>query len=490
MIEKVCCRRKINLCKLNYEIKSKKNNRILTIINIILKQNLLIIKKLKFNIRLLLKNIDNKDLYNKNLELNFLFFKVINYDWKYYFKILLCLNKSICRLYIFDESKDFKRKIHKISINNKQSFFEFKKEYHLEKNYLNINLNEYSIELKLINEIFEISGYVYKIVRFKTKYHVSIKYNIRDFINLIQKKIKIHSANFSDFTSLESRILNFYLRLAGTDTLLYQHGGVHGAQENMALDEMACVNATYFLNYGPMITSEKYYSVNKDASKFLPVGSMRLHTFHARKQKYHGYILDKNVNKNKKRRINILWISEGSSINTSSLWHQSEDVTRFRIQQKCITLLANKFETIQLIYRPIPDQVNLLATPYWIRDNYKNVSVDLYSDFFQLILESDIVITDTHSNTSWDETLVASKPLITYLNPSITQLNNEYAKLINKTFKWCKTEREFLNEIAILCADPEKYINDYSFETSDYFDNFLINSNIFENLSKKLGIIN
>lgn len=287
---------------------------------------------------------------------------------------------------------------------------------------------------------------------------------IRDHSIDVAKRIAEQSSPnaicFSALTSVNSRVLSTELRRLGFPTIYYQNGGIYGVHENPPLEEMAESQTDYFFAYGKGIHPNPN-SARTSTAEFVPTGSMRL---------FDLTLVRRFFGSNPKRaKLKVVWISEGTSLNTNSLWFQVEDTLRFDLQKKGLTLLASS-NKLEVIYRPIPSQAANLVTPSWIQKALPQVSVDDYSESRYLIRDADIVVCDVHCNTSWDEALVLGKPLIVYLDEEVTRLRPGYADVCEQSFVWRRKPADFLGELGKLAETPSKYLATYDKDPTSYLN--------------------
>jgi hypothetical protein len=190
-------------------------------------------------------------------------------------------------------------------------------------------------------------------------------------------------------------------------------------------------HADYFLSYGSGIHAPTSEALPTTA-RFVPVGSTRLEAMRKRWSKLHV----NNV-------FTVLWIAEISCANTVCSAWLVEDTTRFRLERECLELLNRN--NIKVIYRPFPADPKRQAMNTWLkRRRLKNVSVNRTARLDELIFRSDLVVTDTSSNTTWNEVLVIGRPLVLFCDPAQTLMNGDFKQDLEKVCCWCKSEEELL----------------------------------------------
>jgi len=310
-------------------------------------------------------------------------------------------------------------------------------------------------------ELFNIDEFAFELIKYLSVRSKSIKSHALKVANYINENVAIKAVMFYDCVNLVNIIICNYFNNINIKTYIYQNGGVYGAQVNQPLSDMVQNHANIFITYGDNI---KPINPSKETiSIFKPFGSLRLS----------DASLNSGLNLIKRGRSkkNILWVSEGTSHNTYSLWYQSEDVLRFKFQINAVKKLLT-LKNINFIFRPIPNQCSDLSTPDWIRENYSNSLVNITSRFVDLVSWADIVITDVHANTTWDEVLTLNKPLILYLNPQTTKLMPEYSRDLEGALVWCRDETSFLGELEKLSLDPNEYICRYNKNSSIYLSKY------------------
>lgn len=298
-----------------------------------------------------------------------------------------------------------------------------------------------------------------KIINKVTAQSRTILEHSRGVARRVAEEVSPSAVCFSEMSSMCSRALCQEFNRLDIPTIFYQNGGVYGTQENPAVEEMAQAYARYFFSYGPAIQprkTDKYGAV----TEFVATGSLRLHDLKA----LNAWWREKSGS-NKK--INVLWISEGTTRNTFGLWYQLEDVSRFELQRRGLGILA-RAQSAKIIYRPIPSQIATLITPDWLKKSFPRITIDDYSESRYLIASADIVICDVHSNSSWDEALACGKPMIVFVDEQVTLLRPEYVEAASKSCRWCSTPEAFLEELRSLSQCPQDYLRTYDRDPISY----------------------
>lgn len=270
---------------------------------------------------------------------------------------------------------------------------------------------------------------------------------------------------FSELTTLSSRVLCREFNRRGVPTICYQNGGVYGVQQNPLIEEMVQCHARYFFSYGPAIvpqSSERFATT----TGFVPAGSLRLHDI-----RLMNVALRQRAPAG--RKLEVLWISEGTTRNTLGLWYQTEDAQRFALQQQGLALLAAAPD-LRIVFRPIPSQVVELATPGWVAATLPAVVVDDYSESRYLIQRADLVVCDVHSNTSWDEALACGKPLLLFVDPAVTRLRADFMACLDDACDWARTPAAFLERLRAVARSPRDYLNQYRKSGDDYLARYAV----------------
>lgn len=268
------------------------------------------------------------------------------------------------------------------------------------------------------------------------------------FAKTILKKVHPHVACFFCITLLYERRFAFQCEKNNVPVVCYQHGGIgYNVQiqpKNEGLDP-AC--ADFVLSYG--VENPRTNAIFPVKAKFIPIGSARIEK-----------MLQKNTfYKKMDCKLKILWIAEESSNNTRYTTI-TEDTKRYKIQKDCLILLS-KNKANHIIYRPFRFQLFKDGTSTWIK-NENNLSLTIDSDtpLEELIINSDVVIVDISSMTTWGEVLCMKKPMILYFDPLQSPLAPFFIPDLEGACCWCKSDKELLIAINSLITNPETFLSE------------------------------
>jgi len=295
-------------------------------------------------------------------------------------------------------------------------------------------------------KVFDINIFPYIIPQIRTLVVQGLiisRYTDSFALHVIQKT-KPHIVCFFNITQLSERRFAYICEKKGIPTVCYQHGFGYnvGIQPGAEGCDQAC--ADFILSYGEgnRPRTNPLFPVK---AEFFPVGSARIENM-------------KKINPcrdlKKGRILKILWIAESTSHNTlvASL---TEDTKRYRMQKKCMSILSGK-NNIQVIYRPLISQLFFDGTSVWLRnEKISGISIDAFTPLEDLILDSDLVISDISSPTTWGEVLGLNKPMILYCDPKQTPIKESSIPDLDSACCWCKTEDGLLRIIKELGEDPD-----------------------------------
>tara|TARA_B100001964_G_C14236928_1_gene602923 strand:+ start:258 stop:2267 length:2010 start_codon:yes stop_codon:yes gene_type:complete len=256
--------------------------------------------------------------------------------------------------------------------------------------------------------------------------------------------------------------------MEGIPTVGIQHGGSVGTHVNNSLEVNELAFCDYYLTYGNGIKPLSDPVVAQKAG-LLAVGSPNI------EQRVFGCNSLKQLDN---ERIRVLWISEKSYGNTIGQDQRSEDTRRYLLQKKYLNLLG-ACDQLKVTFRPMSDTVKILGTVLYIeQEPHLSINVDTTSNMDNLLLNSDIVITDISSSTVWNETIAFQKPLILYCNPQQTPLMSHFKSDLELACCWCSTEDDFLDALQRLTVDGKEYVAELrKVDTSDYLQRYVVHCN-------------
>lgn len=321
------------------------------------------------------------------------------------------------------------------------------------------------LNIKLVDSSVDFSVELSEIATRMTLGAPQMVSHTRYIASQIVDSLRPRAVCFTGLTTLAERAVCDEFRRHGIPTIYYQNGGVYGTQRQPMIEEMIERHVDYFFAYGPNI-QPRSRDPNEVRTTFIATGSLRLHDMAA----MNTYLSRRNP---RPRPLRILWMSEGTTRNTKGYWYQCEDIRRFETQRAGLSILA-KNPKFDVTFRPIPSQVADLATPSWLREHRPSVTVDDYSEARYLIQAADVVICDVHSNTSWDESFICGKPFILFVDPSVTQLRDDFSSCLENACLWCRSTGEFLDQLQRLSADPSGFLANYRKATGNYLTRYAI----------------
>ena len=281
----------------------------------------------------------------------------------------------------------------------------------------------------------------------------------------ILKKIEPQIACFSCITILYERRFAFQCEKNNVPVVCYQHGGIgYNVQiqpKNEGLDP-AC--SDFVLSYG--VENPRTNAIFPVKAKFIPIGSSRIEK-----------MLQKSTFLKKMDcKLNILWIAEESSNNTRYATI-TEDIKRYKIQKDCLTILS-KNKANHIIYRPFGFQLFKDGTSTWIKnENIPSLKIDSDTPLDELIVNSDVVIVDISSMTTWGEVLCLKKPMILYFDPLQTPLAPFFIPDLESACCWCKSDKELFIAINSLITNSETFLSELKTkDTTSFIKKYILHN--------------
>jgi hypothetical protein len=238
-----------------------------------------------------------------------------------------------------------------------------------------------------------------------------------------------HTAWFS------SKRVAYHCRQRGIPVVVYQHGGAYFIQV-FAKDELSDLShADFILTYGDGIRP-RVKTISPPRATCLPIGSTRVEAY-ARK---FGARSTRN-----RRRINVLWVGEISSKNTTSIT-QIEDTQRYNLEKKCLILLSAATH-LKTTFRPYPSQTTFDGVCRLLMGTGSRVGIDIDTPLLELIAGSDAVIIDASCANTWLDVIALKRPLILFFDPRQTYQQRHFADDLEKVCLWTKSPESLLEAV-------------------------------------------
>lgn len=253
--------------------------------------------------------------------------------------------------------------------------------------------------------------------------------------------------------------LAFQARKRSIPTVCYQHGGTYGTHLLPKQDLLEQSQADYFLTYGPGVQADPH-AWRPATARHVPVGSARIAAMPAAKRPAKSSGLD------------VLWIGEISTRNTSGGDFQSEDTRRYRMQTAALQILAAQAR-LRVTFRPYPGK-EPDGTTSWLRRQLPAVAIDTSRPMRDAIGDSDLVITDSSSGTAWNEILALGSPLVLFCDPDQTALVTSFAHALDAACLWCRSEDDLLEQMRRLAAHPEAFVTGAARDARAFLDAYVL----------------
>jgi hypothetical protein len=251
----------------------------------------------------------------------------------------------------------------------------------------------------------------------------------------------------------------------GVPTVMYQHGGSYGTCIDAPHLLGGFQDCDYFLSYGPGIRPPDEPDWDLRAT-FVSVGSTRCEAMTARRG-----------TERRPGPCRALWIGGTSHRNTIGGFMAVEDTERYEMVSECLQALSAG-RNLHVRYRPFPPTLGRAADGVRCRlerNPLPGVVIDAESPLVELAADADIILTDIHCNTTWDEAAVLGKPLILFCDPDQTALFEPFQRDVDRTFCWCRTRDEMLNACRRLALDPGHTIADLAQRNrTDYLRHYVL----------------
>ncbi|PIQ83371.1 MAG: hypothetical protein COV75_07795 [Candidatus Omnitrophica bacterium CG11_big_fil_rev_8_21_14_0_20_63_9] len=260
-----------------------------------------------------------------------------------------------------------------------------------------------------------------------------------------------HAVCFFSMPWLAAKRLAQACREREIPVVCYQHGGLFGTHEWIPHEHMESGHADYFLTYGPGIQPPAAPVVQPTRARYVPVGSARIESMVAAPAA--SPVPDGPI-------VRVLWIAERSTRNTTKGAIIKEDTARYLLQTRCLELLASAAH-VRVTYRPHGGQVAWDGTTRWLAQRrFASIRVEASGarPLEELIRTSDMVLSDAHSATAWNEVLALGKPLLLYYNPEQTPLTPKFSADLERACVWCRSPEAFFATVQQLALEGQAFV--------------------------------
>ena len=171
-------------------------------------------------------------------------------------------------------------------------------------------------------------------------------------------------------------------------------------------------------------------------------------------------------------RLDVLWIGEISTRNTSGGDFQIEDTRRYRMQTSALQVLAAQAQ-LRVTFRPYPGK-EPDGTTSWLRRQLPVVKIDTSRPMPDAIRQSHLVITDSSSGTAWNEVLALGSPLVLFCDPDQTPLVPSFEAALDAACIWCRDEDALREQMRRLAADPEAFVTGAARDTRAFLNQYVL----------------
>jgi len=256
-------------------------------------------------------------------------------------------------------------------------------------------------------------------------------------------EIRPDTVIFSAIPSLPQKRLAHLSMARGIPVAAYQHAFGYEAQRHASGEQIETFVADYFLTFGPGV-QPRTDAVFPVRAKYVSVGSARIESMRTR------LLGQAAVTRRLKR---VLWVAELSTRNTF-VTTLREDTLRYEVQKECLQILSAT-DGLQVVFRPYRGSESWDGTVQWLKHRrMPNVRIDTFRRFEDLVVESDLVVIDATSPTTWGETIALERPAILSCDPVQTRVEPVFGEALAQVVEWCRTSSEFINAIRRIAADP------------------------------------
>jgi hypothetical protein len=232
-------------------------------------------------------------------------------------------------------------------------------------------------------------------------------------------------------------------QLRGIPVLCYQHGGAYGTHRLLSHELMDWAYADDFLSYGEGIRPPQRPTFPLRA-RFVPVGSAAAATA-ARPQR-----------PGRGRVTRVLWLGEYVT-NNAYAYGMGEDTHRYLVEAHALQRLSAASQ-LDVTFRPYPGQVTTNDVVDLIDRKRLQITVDTVRPLPELISHADIVITDTHSGTVWNQVLAAGAPLVIACDPADFTLDEEFAAELSRACCVCTSDSSLADLLQRLAHEPREVV--------------------------------
>ena len=253
--------------------------------------------------------------------------------------------------------------------------------------------------------------------------------------------------------------LAFQARKRSIPTVCYQHGGTYGTHRLPKQDLLEQSQADCFLTYGPGVQADPH-AWRQTTARHVPVGSARISAMTVAQRP------------DTASRLDVLWIGEISTRNTSGGDFQTEDTRRYRMQTAALQVLAVQAR-LRVTFRPYPGK-EPDGTTSWLRRQLPAVAIDTSRPMQDAIRRSHVVITDSSSGTAWNEVLALGSPLVLFCDPDQTPLVPSFEAALDAACIWCRDEDALQEQMRRLAADPEAFVTGAARDTRAFLDQYVV----------------
>lgn len=239
-------------------------------------------------------------------------------------------------------------------------------------------------------------------------------------LNQVLKKNDIDFFLINSSTHWLYKYASIYFHLKKIPTVSLQHGGGYGTHNYPKNEFNDVCFSDYFLTYGKFFQSRKNSLFKKKAK-----------IFHVRDD-YMEFIDNKfKYNKAPKKIKNLLFISDGNSLDLICSSKRKQDDLSLYLKQKDLFENISKNLNIKITYRPFGNENSGIVD--YLKQNHSNIKLDNKTNIYEQIINNDLILTDSSPGTILNQCLYFEKKVIFFTFNNDSYFFEKFMNIIKKS---------------------------------------------------------